>query len=71
MSTYRSICWTALPLLFCAPGMALAQEQAAPVEAPSADQPAPVAADADSPIVADDPLVTDGEDQVRFSADRL
>jgi LPS-assembly protein len=56
VKTFRSICWTALPLLLCAPGMAWAQETPPPPD-PAAD-PA-MTSSAETP------------DEVAFSADRL
>ena len=57
MKTLNLICWTALPLILCAPGMAIAQESAAP-SAPAQPAPAP------APPV-------DGEQQVTFSSNQL
>jgi LPS-assembly protein len=67
VKTFRSICWTALPLLLSAPYAALAQESRlsdpteplAPVPPPAASTPAPATAAAQQPS------------EVAFSADQL
>ena len=64
MKTFRSICWTALPLLLSAPYAARAQE--APVPSP-----APVPAPATSPAPATTAASSAAPVDVAFSADQL
>lgn len=54
VKTYRLICRTALPLLLCAPGLALAQDSPAP----------PIAADAEVAFSADQLIYDENEDTV-------
>jgi LPS-assembly protein len=56
---FQSICWTALPLLLCAPGSALAQD------AEAEDAPPP------PPAIELTPAVTEEPAEVAFTADQL
>ena len=63
MKTFRSICWTALPLLLSVPYVAQAQDMLAPASTPVPAPPTPPATPA--------PTSTDAPAEVAFSADQL
>src|SRR3954470_19709212 len=65
VKTFRSICWTALPLLLSAPYVAWAQAVPPPAPAPAAPTPAPGTPAASGAAAGEAPS------EVAFSADQL
>ena len=67
MKTFRSICWTALPLLLCAPYMARGQDSAPIPDAASDEAPAEVAFSADQLVYEETADLVTATGEVRMS----
>jgi LPS-assembly protein len=65
VKTFRSICWTTLPLLLSAPEAAQAQDMLAPARTPAPSVPAPPPTPSPAPATSEAPA------EIAFSADQL